>query len=461
MKDTVTHNHRGLDAFLKEPLAHTLWTRRTRRVPRGADVAAGSMSWTSPNDPEPLSKLEEAILIAATGATGLTMPDRPWQDDETGDPIMSKPNLVMQGRTAGSPDNAQGTHFFMINDEGTYFLRRLPPLEDGIDGWTPEVLIAQAEKAKVKLIDRRIDVPGGMRDFPAYLDSNRFLSNREGTTIFFPVVDLSHQYINGLMYLLTQPEKSRPVLVDDANFYQPAGVKKWIKSGFLNEDIKVPMGKIQQMRTQIEADLLIQNLFLVTEAMGLGGWVHGSISPPVLMGDPNFRDTYGDMLDFDYVSPPWKMMDLLRWHTLPIARMKHARTHAVGLRHHGEPLIKAKCPPNYASMDEAVDAVVAGKFGPQGVYKDPSVFEKIYKDDFGARYLAEAAEYEGDVIECTRAICNYIHDTHGRFPAHCDAIQAPGIWLQAHHVEDEYYEAFFRNGRTHRQRQHDATWHGE
>ena len=35
----------------------------------------------------------------------------------------------MLGRTAGGPDNAQGTHFFLINDSGTYFLRKLPPLE--------------------------------------------------------------------------------------------------------------------------------------------------------------------------------------------------------------------------------------------------------------------------------------------------------------------------------------------
>ena len=46
-------------------------------------------------------------------------------------PIMAKPNLNMSGRTAGSPDNAQGTHFFMINDSGTYFLRNLPPPAGG------------------------------------------------------------------------------------------------------------------------------------------------------------------------------------------------------------------------------------------------------------------------------------------------------------------------------------------
>ena len=133
----------------------------------------------------------------------------------------------------------------MINDEGTYFLRRLPPSEGGRRRpGARTTLFARAEAAKVKLLDRRIDVPAGLRDFPAYLDFDRFLSNRPGTTIFFPVVDLSHQYINGMMYLLTQPEGARPAIVDDRNFYQPAGTKKWIKSGFLNEDIKLPLGAI-------------------------------------------------------------------------------------------------------------------------------------------------------------------------------------------------------------------------
>ncbi len=66
-------------------------------------------------------------------------------------------------------------------------------------------MIARASKAKVRILDRRIDAPTD-REFPAYLDSNRFLSNLPGTTVFFPVVDLSHQYINGMMYLLTQPK---------------------------------------------------------------------------------------------------------------------------------------------------------------------------------------------------------------------------------------------------------------
>jgi nitroreductase len=450
--------HPGLSALAERRFLDVLSRRRTHRVSRGSSVPAGTMSYESSQPREALTELEEAVLIAVTGATGLTMPDRPFNDPRDGSPIMAKPNLTMAGRTAGSPDNAQGTYFFLINDSGTYFLRKLPPVEDGRSSFDPELLVARAEAAKVKLLDHRIDVPDGNRDFPAYLDSNRFLSNLPGTTVLFPVVDLSRQYINGLMYLLTQPPGARPTIVDDRNFYRPAGVKRWVRKGFLNEDIKLPLGAIWGMRTQIEADLLLQNLMLTAEAMGLGAWIHGTISPPVMLGDPKFRDRYGPMLDFDWVIPKWKPVDILRWQ-VPLPRFATLRAHPVGLRHDGEHLIQAMCPPNYPSMAAAVDAVIADKFGPQGIYTDPAVFRRIYKGDFGTEYLHEASDYPEDVIDCARDICTYVHETHGRFPAHVEALHVPGVWLQAHHVEQPYYERFFRGGLTEAHLAHDRTWH--
>jgi hypothetical protein len=457
-RDAPAENQSRLAAALRAPLLETLWRRRTHRVSSGVKrVAAGSMTYTSDSEPVPLDELEEALLIAATGCTGLTMPDRPFEDQATGDAVMAKPNLTMDGRTAGSPDNAQGTHFFLINDSGTYFLRKLPSIERE-DAFEPETLLARAADAKVKILDRRLDVAPNAREFPAYLDSNRFLSNLPGTTVPLPVVDLSHQYINGLMYLLTQPDGARPCIVDDRNFYRSAGVKRWVKSGFLNDDLKVPLGIIGSLRTQIEADLLVQNLFLVAESMGLGAWIHATISPPVLAGDPKFVGRYGRMLGFEHVTPRWRLRDILSWH-VPLPPYANLRAHPVALRHNGEYLIKGTCPPNFASMDEAVDSVVADKFGPNGLYNDRQLFARIYKDDYGDRYLNEARVYTRDVIECVRDVCNYIYDTHGRFPAHCDAIHIPGIWLQVHHVEVPYYERFFRNGLTDAQRQHEAAWH--
>src|SRR6516162_6736496 len=120
----------GLSALFARPLVESIWRRRTHRVSRGVRLLkSGSMTYESNQAAVPLSELEEAVLIAMTGHTGLTMPDRPFQDPTSGDFIMAKPNLTMEGRTAGSPDNAQGTYFFMINDEGTYFIRKLLPAD--------------------------------------------------------------------------------------------------------------------------------------------------------------------------------------------------------------------------------------------------------------------------------------------------------------------------------------------
>ena len=456
MSDEPLLKSAGLDALLARPLVESIWRRRTHRVSRGVSLLkAGSMTYTSNQKPLPLSELEEAVLIATTGHTGLTMPDRPFQDPTSGDFIMAKPNLTMDGRTAGSPDNSQGSSFFMINDSGTYFIRKLP-LVDPATALTPQILVDRARLAKAKVLDHRVDTAD--RDFPAYLDSNRFLSNLPGTTVFFPVVDLSHQYINGLMYLLTQPKGHRPTFVDDRNFYRKAGVDKWVRNGFLNSDIKVPLGTISTLRTQIEADLLLQNLMLVADAMGLGAYIHASISPPVLLGDPKFTGQYGKMLGFEFGTPPFKLLDIIRWQVL-LPSLTNLRTHPIGLKIGDEYLMKAKCPPYYANMKAAVDEVMAAKFGPNGVYKDSSVFEKIYKDQYGDTYLKEASDYGSDVIDCATDVCNYIYETHGRFPAHVDAIYVPGVWLQVHHPDIAYYDKYFRNGLTDAHREHDNHWH--
>jgi hypothetical protein len=446
-----------LDRLLSRPLFETMWRRRTHRVSRGVpEVMAGTMTYRSDQKTVPLDELEEAILIAATGCTGLTMPDRPLQDPSSGKYIMAKPSLSMNGRSAGSPDNAQGTHFFMINDSGTYFLKKLPAPDVSLE-LTADLLIQRAREAKVQILPTRIDVPNS-RDFPAYLDSNRFLSNLPGTTIFFPVVDLSHQYINGLMYLLTEPDGARPALVDDRNFYRLAGVQKWVRSGFLNENLKLPLGVIGALRTQVEADLLVQNLMLLAEAMGLGAWIHASISPAVLLGDPKFRSQYGPMLGFEFATPPFRLLDILRWQ-VPLPKYANLRSHPIGLKFGDDYLIKAMCPPYYASMAQAVAEVIRLKFGPDGVYNDTATFSKIFKADYGERFLKEAQAYSADVIGCVQDVCEYIYQTHGRFPAHVDAIYVPGVWIQVHHPDIVYYDQFFQHGLTEAQRLHDQHWH--
>jgi hypothetical protein len=35
----------------------------------------------------------------------------------------------------------------------------------------------------------------------------------------------------------------------------------------------------------------------------------------------------------------------------------------------------------------------------------------------------------------------------------------PGVWIQIHHIDLNYYEQYFQNGITDAHRQHDNLWH--
>jgi hypothetical protein len=433
----MSDNHVGFDEMSKYPLFEALHKRRSRRISLGLPtVPAGSNTYTSNAKPQPLSELEEAVLISATGLTGLTMPDRPFESP-TGEKILGTPNLNFIGRAAGSTDNCQATSFFMLNDSGTYFLKRLDNVDPTVP-ITPDLLIQRARASKVQLLDKRLDFP---REFPYYLDSNRFLSNVPGSTMLFPVVDMTRQYINALMYLLTEPDGHRPAILDDRNFYLPAGCFKWIRNGFMSKKIPVTLGLLGTMRTQIEAELLLQNLILMLQAMGLGGWIHAAVTPTEIL----------PALGFTIVKPPIRLLDFFRWGTI----IPKARANPIGL----PPYIECMCPPFYPSMADAVQAVIDDKYRAGGPYGDDAYFRRIFQGNRGETYLKEVPHYQDDVIACTKDICSYIYRQHGRFPAHCDAIYVPGVWLQAHHLDLNYYDTLFNNGYTETQRDHQRLWH--
>jgi hypothetical protein len=441
----------GLEEALRYPLFSAILHRRSRRISKGiGSVPAGSLTYTSPDKPQPLSPLEEAVLIGATGITGWTMPDLPLQTPD-GQPLLGSPMIALAGRAASSPDNAQGTHFFLLNDSGTYLLRRPPdliPLAPSAGPCDPEQLIASAEACKVRLLDKRLDFP---RQYPFYLGRNRFVSNLAGSTILVPVVDLTKQYINGLMFLLSGPDGQRPAVIDDWNFYRKAGVAKWVRNGFLNKDLPLPLGLIGTLRTQVEAELLIQNLLLVIQAMGLGGWVHAAFPAPALLGAPG-QPAPGGGLRFRFHTPRPTLWRRLRKVITPMPAWE---PNPVGL----DGLLEGYCPPYHKTMSDAVDAVLALKYGPGGLYTDPAQLEQVFRPNLAQAFVQESHHYTPEVIDCVKDICNYIHDTYDRFPAHVDAIYVPGIWVQAHHLDLGYYDQLFRQGYSETQAHHQHLWH--
>ena len=448
----MNDNNLGLSQALQYPLFSAIFNRRSRRISKGiSSVPAGTLSYTSTQEPQPLTSLEEALLVAATGTTGIIFHDVPFKTEDGRDMPMGTPMLEITARAASSPDNAQATHFFLINDEGTYFLKRpedVDPYTFTQGGLTPSKLIEYVAKCKVKVLDTRLDFP---RVFPCYIGPNRFVSNLPGTTILVPIVDMTKQYMNGLMTVLAQEDGQRPVFLDDWNFYRKAGLKKWVKNGFLNKDIPLPLGQLGGLRTDYEAHLLTQNLLLTIQAMGLGGWVHAGFYGPLLLGDSEYA-RYGPGLQFRYEKPKRTLLRLLRRAVTPIPAW---RPNPVGL----DGVIEGFCPPYYNSMNEAFDALVATKYGPGGIYVDSKYHDQVFKPGVSGRYLDEAPHYPDDVIACAKDVCNYIYNTYGRFPAHVDAMYVPGTWVQAHHLDLEYYDHLFASGYTETQDQHQSLWH--
>ena len=62
-------------------------------------------------------------------------------------------------------------------------------------------------------------------------------------------------------------------------------------------------------------------------------------------------------------------------------------------------------------------------------------------------------------LACTKAICNYIYDTYGKFPGTVDTMHL--MWfMQVHHLDLDFYDRFFKVGAygpTHMA--HMSTWH--
>jgi hypothetical protein len=457
-----------LAEVLRYPLLSAIRERRSRRVARGVSVDAGALSHSSTNPPAPLSPLEEAILIVATGVTGVATMDGPL-DKPGGGKELGTPYFHFAARSASSPDNSQPTQLVMTNDEGIFLLRRLHgrealalarDLPPRWDDWTEADWIGAAAAVKRKLHDGRLDFP---REYPYYFAWNRQLSNRPGTTMFLPLTDVTRMYINGILNILAEPDGQRPFFLDDWQVFHPHGVEDWagwaaehlhlvakipyqpiggvarVKSGFVNPDNVVPLSIVRCMLADHEAFFLEQNLMLVAQAMGLGAWVHVAPQAPYVFQRDEARGLRG--LGFRMAQPDkaWS-----RWPPVP-----STQPNPVGI----DGVLEGFCPPYVSSMDEAVDRHLELKYA---AYADREVFGRGYRDPASSvpAFQADAVRYEPEAVQYTKDICNYIVDTYGRFPAHVDAWIAPGTWVQVCHLELEYYEQYFAPEQYRRQFEH-------
>ena len=411
-----------LDEAWNYPLFEALYGRRSRRFGLGFEMQEGPFRYKSAHAPVPLTELEEALLVGAgAGFTGLAFWDLPTP----------APYPHRSGRTFPTTRGASGnTALFFTNDDGFYVLDDKVAAE--------KLREVETTKERGKLLDvyrtqRRTLKPGRLdipRRVPPMSAHDLWDSNRPGSTLFLPVCDVSASLITLIAQFVDPalrryaPASGGMNIVDDRRGFRPAGTEHWVKGGFLNAEKVLPVSIIERQACYYvfsEPAAICQNMFLATEALGLGGWKHCGFLSLEIFQRMGFRivateggSGFGNPIGLDGV-------------------------------------FEASCPPYYPTMDAAVDAFFART--PREA--TAPVPHRMSDEDHRAGTVRISAEG----LACTKAVCNYIYDTYGRFPGSIDAMHLMWV-MQVHHIDTDYYDRFFGAGAygpTHAA--HMATWH--
>ena len=426
------------------PLMQALIERRSRRFGKGRSLNGGPLAYASTHSPQPLSIDEEAALaFAACGITGYTLAELPYQ---TGDvPDAGGGNILMNfvGRTVPSGDAAHVIVVFVINDEGAWMLRRpqdYPRAEIGELAQRAREgrLLELYERSKVQIADQRLDVP---REVPFMMSFNKWAANLSGATTFLPIAELSGLAINVLLTALS--EEFGFFLLDERNRYQPAGIGKFAhsKGGHLYDDpkheriatLEVGDAWLDEFAA-IEQGAMLQNLGLMTQALGLGGFPYFAAHPFIWMQTLGFRM---EAIPFARTIGAGRLTTGL----LQLLGKNPPMPTAVGLEWNGEALIKPFCPPYYRSMEQAVLAFVDYKCAEGRGTQHDGGMAGMWRD--GANVQAGIPGYSERAIEATIAYCTYIYNRYGRFPRPNGPFRTV-LAYQAQHLDTDFYDRFYQ-----------------
>src|SRR5262245_1482948 len=410
-----------IDQVWSYPLFEALYRRRSRRFGLGFEMPEGPFRYKSAHVPVPLSELEEALLVGAgAGFSGLAFWDLPTP----------APYARRSGRTFPTTRPGGCTALFLTNDDGFYVL------DDKVVATKLNEVETSEERGKLLDIYRaqrrtlgagRLDIP---RRVPPMSAHDLWDSNRPGSTLFLPVCDVSVSLIS-LIAQFVDPALRRYAsasggmnIVDDRHGFRSAGTERCLKDGFLNAEQILPLSILERQACYYvfsEPAAICQNMLLATEALGLGGWKHCGFLSLEIFERMGFR--------------------------IVAAEGGSGFGNPIGL----DGVFEASCPPYYPTMDAVVDAIFSR------TPRAASAPVPHHMSDEEHRVGTVRVSAEG--LACTKAVCNYIYDTYGRFPGATDAMHLMWV-MQVHHIDTDYYDRFFGSGAygpTHAA--HMTTWH--
>lgn len=428
------------------PLMDALLWRRSRRFAPGMRLNGGPLEYHSTAAPRPLSTDEQAALaFAACGITGHTLAELPYEDG--GIPGAGGGNIVARftGRTVPSGDGIHAVSLFVIDDDGVSWVRRPQDLDRAE---IPELirlahdreLRPLYDRVRVRVSDERPDVERALPFVPPF---NQYSANVAGTTYFLPVAETTALMIN--LLLSAFDDEFAFYVLDERNRFEPAGLAKFARSrgGHLDDDLGsgrvVTVGFLDTWLAEfaaIEQGAILQNLGLMTQALGLGGFPHFAAHPYAWfqalgfrMADPRFSRTIG-------AGPLTTTVLRLTGRDIPMPT-------AVGFEHEGEPLLRPYCPPYHRNMEEAVLAFVDHKFAPgQGTLRDGG--EQTGWAD-GAAVQSAIPRHSDRAIAATIAYCDYLYRRYGRIPTNSGPFRTV-LAYQAGDLDQRFYDRFYRPG---------------
>lgn len=432
------------DRLSSYPPLDALIQRRSRRFGKGMKLNGGPLTFESQQPVHPLSVDEEAALaFAACGITGYALAELPYQTGSL--PDAGGGNIMKQfvGRTVPSPDALHTVTVFYTNDSGAWMLRRPQdfPISEiaGLVRTAREHQLQQLfERSRIRISGQRLDVP---RELPFVPPFNKWSANVPGSTYFIPVNELTGLYINILLSCFSADFNY--FIADERRGFRPAGIGRYARSrgGELHDNPCdgrfMTIGFLESWLFElaaVEQGAMVQNLGLMSQALGLGGFPHFGAHPfgwtralGFRIEEPRFSRTIAPS---PFLKCALKIMG--RDIFLPTA---------VGLEAEGQVLIKPFCPPYYRSMKEAVLAFVDMKFAPgKGAFRDGGQ-GTAWRD--AQTVQAAIPEYSDAAIQATIDYCEYVYGRYGRFPAACGPFRTV-LAYQAHRIDPEFYARFYR-----------------
>lgn len=450
----------GLSNALRYPLFDALMNRRSRRFSLGANLPGGALAYESKQAPVPLTKTEEALLVfAAAGITGFVLGDLPFREGDLHEGGGGNVMATLIGRTGASADAVHSSTLFVINDDGTFILKRpqdfpLAKIGELADLASNRQLEPLYDEMRIRIGDGRTSIP---REVPVMFPFNKWSTNLPGTTYFLPVCEMTGMYINVLLSAFDEQMALFPL--DERNWFRPAGIKKFGKSrgGRLHDDPEqnrvVSVSALESTIADFmlaEQAFMVHNLSLMEQAMGLGGWTHFATATETAWYEAlGFKLRQQKLSEF--TNPGFVLRLLLR-----LTSQDRVFSHAVGLTLNGVDLVRPFCPPYFKSMEEAVLAFLEFKRAnvmradlssdKPRIWRDPDTVQRSIPD------------FSDECIAATIAYCSYIYETYGRFPAYFGPIRTT-LAHQAHHLDLDFYDKFYGlTAYTETQRNHRHDW---